>query len=168
MESKDISVDILNGHLNIRVAGYMEFNNKILLHMAPNTDFWNFPGGRIQIQEDSFSALKREFMEELAFEVRQANLIEICENFFDFDNKHYHELVFLYKVQVDADDEIVLKQNFGSLDKEGVVYKWFDKEDVANAKCLPQLIYDLVKRDVKFRHSTDIGGKYTPMGEDNE
>ena len=157
MQPQDIVFDVGDGHFNFRVAGYMEFNNKILLHMQPQTDFWNFPGGRVQIKEDSLTSLKREFMEELGYEVKNAHLMEVCENFFDFDNKHYHELLFLYKVEVSADDEIVLKQNFDSLDKEGVIYRWIDKAEIPNVKCLPILIYDVAKRqDHSFQHSMDI------------
>ena len=55
------------------VCGFIICNKKILVaknranHTYPNK--WEFPGGKVELNEDFFEAIKREIMEELSLEV---------------------------------------------------------------------------------------------------
>ena len=61
----DITVDVGNYKLNVRVAGIIIHNNKLLVHKDINSDHYALIGGRVKIGEDSETAVKRELQEEL-------------------------------------------------------------------------------------------------------
>ena len=163
MAKGDVSVNITDTvKFNFRVAGLIEHNNRVLLHMMGDVDFWNMPGGRVQADEDTLTALKRELDEEIGFKADNAKLIEVAENFFGFGGKRYHELLFVYKIVAHDSDKITSQQDFAPFDKTDAVYHWFDKSEVKDEKCLPRLIYELATRDTtKFIHSVDIDNNRT-------
>ena len=150
--TKDISL-IEDGYkLNYRTAIILTNKNKVLLHKA-NVDFWNMPGGRVKFGEDSLSAIKREMNEELGIKLNDAKLIAYCENFFNFNNVNYHELLTVYTAEISDDEKILTMQDFKALDNPNTCYHWFDKNDVKNEKCLPEVIYDLIdKKDNLIVH----------------
>lgn len=143
----DISVMIEGVRLNFRVAGLIKYKNKVLLQRGKNEDFWSFLGGRVKIGESSQTALKRELMEEIKLEFDNVKLIHIAENFFEYDNQNYHELLYVYLIELNKLYEGIDKDTFDSLDNKTLLYKWFDLSEVKNINCLPKIIYDLVERD---------------------
>ncbi len=162
--NKDVSISIDNTRFNFRVAGYVEHNGKVLLHRPYSVDFWNMVGGRAQAGEDSASAIKREFGEELGCEIKDLKLIEVCENFYVFREVFTQEQLFIYKITLHDDDPILTKQDFKQLDEDKAVFHWFDKSEIANIKCLPELIYDIVQRkDDTFVHGLLKSGVYTKI-----
>ena len=60
----DLTLDVENYKLNIRSAGLIIHNNKVLVHDNINTDYFCLPGGRIAIGENSEETVKREIKEE--------------------------------------------------------------------------------------------------------
>ena len=62
--------------------------------------------------ESSKEGLKREIKEELDYSIKEKNLClrGIIENFFEFDNKKYHELYFLYKITIDKEHKLYSKE----------------------------------------------------------
>lgn len=139
----DVSLMIGSAKFNFRVACVLEHNGKILLHKGLVDDFWNLVGGRIKAGEYSLDALKREMKEELNIEITNAKLINVSENFFNYDNKDYHELLFVYYSKLDK-CEITNKQDFCSLDNDKIIYHWYTREEIKNIVCKPVTIYDLI------------------------
>ena len=142
----DVSLMIENVKFNFRVACVLEHNGKILLHKGKNDDFWNLVGGRIKAGEDSLSALKREMLEELNINISEAKLINVSENFFNYDNKDYHEILFVYNSYL-PECEITNKQDFASIDNPTITYHWYSKEEIKGVNCKPVTIYELVNQD---------------------
>lgn len=149
---KDLSVMVGETTFNFRVAGLIEFENKILLHKPNDWDFWNIPGGRVKTGEATIEALKREMKEELDLDIIDMKLVRVAENFFTWNNRNTQELLFVYKVKLDANYEIVNKQDFCSLDNLNMKYHWFEKNQIKDIKCLPKLIYNLAINSEKFDH----------------
>lgn len=143
----DVSLMIGNAKFNFRVACVLEHDNKILLHKGKTDDFWNLIGGRIKAGEDSLTALLREMQEELGTQVQSAKLINVSENFFNYANKDYHEVLFVYYAKID-NCEITNKQDFESLDNPTISYHWYTREEIKNINCKPVTIYDLIYQDV--------------------
>ena len=60
------------------VVGILQKENKILVAQRPADKpyggYWEFPGGKIELNESSLEALKRELHEELGIDVEQAEL----------------------------------------------------------------------------------------------
>ena len=78
----DLSLDIEEYRLNIRAAGAIIHNNKILVHRDINKDHCCLPGGRIEIGETSEQTIKRELQEELGKDIEILNYMTTIENFF--------------------------------------------------------------------------------------
>lgn len=148
MENQDISVSLKNNYrFNFRVAAYFEYNNKVLLHKIDADDFWNLVGGRVKTGETTIQAIKREIKEELNTDIIDAKLILISENFFKFNENNGHEMLFVYKITLDKNSEILKCEEFRGQDRKDATYRWIDKQDIKNHKCLPKLIYELVKEN---------------------
>ena len=56
----DITIDIENYKLNVRAAGIIIHNNKVLLHRNINENHYALIGGRVEIGENSADTVKRE------------------------------------------------------------------------------------------------------------
>jgi ADP-ribose pyrophosphatase YjhB (NUDIX family) len=161
VEKKDITVMIGEHGFNFRVAAIIECEGKMLLHKPENWDFWNLPGGRVKCGEQTLSAIKRELKEELGVTIEELKLVEVSENFFAWQGKPAHELLFVYKIVVSPDHELYSKQDFPSLDHDDMVYHWFEKDEIKNYKCLPELIYKWAERnDFDFEHCSEINPNY--------
>ena len=79
----DITIDIENYKLNVRAAGIIIHNNKVLLHRNINENHYALIGGRVEIGENSADTVKREIKEELGKDVEITGYISTIENFFE-------------------------------------------------------------------------------------
>ena len=152
--TKDISLMEDGYKLNYRTAAIITCGDRILLQRGMEVDFWNMPGGRVKFGESSLEAIKRELAEELDLHIENPKLIAYCENFFPFDGKNYHELLTVYQYELPKDHPVANMETFYALDNFNVIYGWFNKGEVKNIKCKPEIIYSLVtKSDDKIIHS---------------
>lgn len=101
----DLTIEVDDYKLNIRTAGIIIHENKILTHRDVNKDHYCLPGGRVQIGENSEETIKRELKEELGKEIEISKYISTIENFFEMENKKYHEIFFLYQVEFKNEDD---------------------------------------------------------------
>lgn len=85
----NLDYEINNNRFNARVSAiiYNYDKTKILLFKMKDRDFYRLPGGRIELNEDSLSAIKREIIEELGFQL-DFQLCAIQENFLKLSNKN--------------------------------------------------------------------------------
>lgn len=146
MDNQNVSLIIGDNKFNYRVAVLIENNGRVLLENSG--DFWNMVGGRVHIGESSLEAAKRELKEELGIEILDLKLINVSENFFEWMGKHQHEMLFVYKLNLDNRNEITQKDNFKCLDSDEI-FKWFNKDEVEKLICKPEIIQKLVKFDTE-------------------
>lgn len=88
-----------NNRFNARVSAiiYNSEKNKILLFKVDDgRNFYLLPGGRIEFYEDSKTAIKREIMEELGWNL-EFDLCSIQENFLEYHNIKITHYCFCYK-----------------------------------------------------------------------
>ena len=149
---QDISIMIDNTKFNYRVGLMIKKGNQVLIEFSPKIDFTTLPGGRVKIGEDSITALKREMQEEMHYELdeEEIELQGIMENFFEFDNKKYHELYFLYKMNLPEDDNR-FPDNLKNYDSEADYYRWIDKSKLTEVNLLPKELISLID-STKFKH----------------
>ncbi len=81
-----------------RGAGLCIHDGYVLLATADQDRYWILPGGRVELGEDTRSALEREFVEETGHETRVEHFPWVVENFFYLDGTDYHELSFTYAI----------------------------------------------------------------------
>ena len=68
-----------------------------------------FPGGRVEIHEDTKTAIKRELKEELSID-EDLKLKYICESFIKFPKLNYHEIGFYYITIIDGKKYVIRNQ----------------------------------------------------------
>ncbi len=123
---------------------YNEDKTKVLLENQDNERYM-FPGGRIDVHEDSEAAIVRELKEELNLET-DLKLKYIVEMFLDSSKTKYHEIGFYYLSTI---KESEVKNNFKSLDGDGI-FEWTSVSDLENHKILAKPIKDkIVKNEIK-------------------
>ena len=143
---KDISIMIDDVKFNYRVGLLISKENEILIECSPNIDFVVLPGGRVKTLESSVKALQREIKEEMGVTLEEKELIKkaIIENFFEFEGKKYHELFFIYKLNINSEDQR-FKNISKNLDSETNYYKWVKKDNLKEINLLPNVLIDVIK-----------------------
>ena len=103
---------------------YNETKTKILLEHQSN-QLYMFPGGRIDIYEDSQNAINRELKEELNIKTA-LKLKYIVEMFLKLPKTKYHEIGFYFVTSIKED---LIENNFKSLDGDSN-YIWVPIKDL--------------------------------------
>ena len=145
-----------NHKFKCRVNGILIHEDKILAVKICNNDFYCCPGGHIHLNEDSKSAIEREFYEETGIRVKESKLFCIMENFFNIKGKNIHEIGFYYLL---TGEDLMDKVNDFTLveDDEGVMknleFRWFDLNNLENCNFEPVVVIDKLKnKNFEFEH----------------
>lgn len=137
----DITIDVGDYKLNVRAAGIMIHNGKILVHRNINSDHYALIGGRVEIGENSADTIKREVKEELGKDIDITGYVATIENFFEMKGSKFHEILFVYKIEfLDEDDKKIdytLKNNES---KDYLQYEWLDLDKIEEYPVLPKAI----------------------------
>ena len=143
----DLSMMVGEAKFNYRAGLLIERRGKVLVECNPEIDFVTLPGGRVKTLESSFEALKREISEEMGIKLKkeEVHMRALIENFFEMDNKKYHELYFLYRLKVESGDKR-FKDNMKNQDSKASYYKWVKKDKLAEANLLPVVLRDVAKK----------------------
>lgn len=144
----DIVVKIEEYTFNVRVAGIITNQDKILLHKSKEDDFYALPGGRIKIGEDSKQSLKREFQEEIGTEIAIEKFLGVVENFFEYNNKKYHELMLLYQVSL-KDLDMYERDKIIGLEANGKIeFIWKSRNTLKEIDVRPKFLKEkLIKKE---------------------
>ena len=129
-------------------VGAIIFNHdktKILLENQQNKIFM-FPGGRIDVHEDSQTAIERELKEELNLKTT-LELKYILEMFLKSTHTKYHEIGFYYISQM---GESEIKDKTKSLDSDSI-FTWIPIKELDNYNILSTPIKDkIVNNEIEF------------------
>jgi len=127
---------------NYRVAGIALNNNQVLLHRMEHDNFWSLPGGRIKPLELSTDALKREMREELSVEIHVERLVWIAENFFEYDDKLWHEFGLYFLMKFSDDCHLYRRSEPFTGDEEGIklIFKWHQLDELEGIPLLPEFL----------------------------
>ena len=135
---------------NVRSAAVIRYKDNYLISKREDKDYYSIPGGRINFSEDSKSAVLREIKEELDWNIKDAKLVRIIENFFTFiDGVFFHEYLFIYLI--DVDEYYFNKGNFINLENPLMHMEWYKVSDYLNLDIRPSLIKDVLN-DENFKH----------------
>ena len=120
---------------------YNETKTKILLEHQSN-QLYMFPGGRIDIYENSQNAIKRELKEELNIKT-DLKLKYIVEMFLKSSKTKYHEIGFYFVTEINED---LVENNFKSLDSDSN-FVWVPIQDLDKYNILAKPVKDKVKNN---------------------
>lgn len=158
-----VSYEKFNKKFNFRVNGiiYNNDNTKILIHQIKGYNFWILPGGRVEMGEDSQSAIIRELTEELQTNFKIEKLIAINESFFDWFNKKYHEIGFFYKINPLENEKVKFnamcqKSEFTGVEGENYIFKWIELNKLQDIDFRPTCIIDNIVNNCNLAFSHNI------------
>lgn len=135
-----------NGVFNFRVAGILFNENKVLVHRLLNDDFYAFPGGRVEMFENTENTIIREMKEELDIDVIVNRLLWVSEHFFTHKDSKYHEICFYYLIE--CEDSNLLEKGDVFYVTEGnnkFEFKWVGLADIRKHVIYPTFIKDKIK-----------------------
>lgn len=142
----DLTLDVEDYKLNIRAAGVIIHNNKVLVHRNINKDHYCLPGGRIEIGENSEQTIKREIKEELGKQILITGYLATIENFFKMENKKYHEISFLHTIEFENEEDKKIDYTIHNVEgKEYLQYEWIDLNKIEDYNILPKCLKEVLK-----------------------
>ncbi|MGB3336564.1 MAG: NUDIX domain-containing protein [Devosia sp.] len=118
---------------NFRVAGAAIRDGHLLVCREDEDDYCMLPGGRVEMGEASDIALAREMAEELAMPVSSGALLFTYESFYGRAGDRYHELGFVYAIELPDDVRPGGAQPFLVREDEGhlLQFSWLPLEGPA-------------------------------------
>lgn len=139
-----------NYRFNARASAIIlnEKKDKILLFKVEDgRDYFLLPGGRIELYEDSLTAIKREVKEELGYNI-DFTLCSIQENFVIKEEVKIMQYNFCYKGIYKG---IINNDKFVCKDNNNQYFYWVDIEQLNSYKVYPESTAKLIKSE-KLEH----------------
>lgn len=148
-----ITIKDQDNRFGVRVAALI-FNHdmsKIFMQKQKDHDYYMFPGGRLEINEDAETAILRELDEELGIN-EDVKLKYIIENFIKFpNNKKYHEIGFYFVIKIDEQKyNYELEKVYSSLDEENdgsSEFVWISNDELENYKVMPNFMVEKIVKN---------------------
>ena len=125
-----------NVKLNVRTTGIFMNGKKILVHKC-DEGHYALPGGRVQANEDSITALKREVVEELNLEIENINFMGVVENFFTVIEANYHEYMWMIKSEFKDKSVYDKERIIGCEQDKQLIFEWVDIEKLKDINFRP-------------------------------
>lgn len=119
----------------------------LLFKVEDGRDYFLLPGGRIEFGEDSKSAIKREIIEELGYDI-DFNICSIQENFID-NNKNNMQYCFCYTGIYDGE---ITKEKIECNDQDRQSFYWVDVAKIDKYKILPKSVYTSIHSSGEIEH----------------
>lgn len=141
-----------NKTFNVRSAGILRYQDKILLSKRSDKDYYSLPGGRISFNEESSMALKRELKEELGWDIKidDLKLLRIIENFFTYkDATNFHEILFIYEIPISKKYFDI--GNFINLENPQMQMLWVNIDEFLSLNIKPSLVKSIINNS-EFAH----------------
>ena len=137
----DLTIDVEDYKLNVRAAGVIIHNNKILAHKDIRSDHYALIGGRIEIGENSADTIKREIKEELGKDIEITGYIATIENFFKMKETKYHEIMFIHKIEFTDEKDKKIEYTMKNIEgKDYLQYEWLDLDKIEEYPLLPHAV----------------------------
>ena len=144
----DITIDVGDYKLNVRAAGIIIHNGKILVHRDINKNHYALIGGRVEIGENSADTVRREIKEETGKDIEITGYIATIENFFEMKGSKYHEIMFVHKVEFTNEEDKKIEYTIKNIEgKEYLQYEWIDLNKIDEYPVLPAAIKEILKEN---------------------
>ena len=136
-----LSFPVGGTRFNYRVAGAAIRDGHVLVCREDDDDYCMLPGGRVEMGEASDIALIREMAEELVMPVDVGRLLFTSESFYGRVGERFHEMSFIYQIELPADVRPGGQQPFLVREDEGhlLQFSWLklDGPELVAARLMP-------------------------------
>lgn len=157
MKERDLTLNVLDYKLNIRSAGIIIHNGKVLVHRNVNSDHYALVGGRVEIGEDSETTLKREIKEEMGKEIEITGYVSTIENFFEMKDSKYHEIMFVHRAEFVDDEDKKIEYTIKNIEGEDYLqYEWIEINKIDEYPIVPKAIKEILKENKFPVHKINI------------
>lgn len=144
----DLTVDIDDYKLNIRAGAIIIHNDKILTHKNKNESHYALIGGRIAIGEDSKTTIIREIKEELNKDIEITGYVTTIENFFEYNNRKFHEIFFVYRAEFKEEKDKKIEYTLKNMEGDtSLQYEWLDINKIDNYRLMPECLKQMLKNN---------------------
>ncbi len=129
MKNTDLTIKDTDNMLNIRVAGIIIKNNRVLMVKNLRSDYIYSLGGRLKFGESAAQGVVREVEEETGVRLEIDRLGFVHENFFTGStpskmNRQVYEITFYFYMKVPRDFNI--ETDTVTADSDGETLVWLD------------------------------------------
>lgn len=129
MKNTDLTIKDTDNMLNIRVAGIIIKNNRVLMVKNLRSDYIYSLGGRLKFGESAAQGVVREVEEETGIRLEIDRLGFVHENFFTGStpskmNRQVYEITFYFYMKVPRDFNI--ETDTATADGDGETLVWLD------------------------------------------
>lgn len=144
----DLTINVEDYKLNVRAAGVIIHNNKVLAHKNINSDHYALIGGRVAIGDDSEKTVKREIQEELGKEIEITGYVATVENFFEMKDAKYHEILFIHRAEFKNEEDKKIEYTLKNIEgKDYLQYEWLDLGKIEEYPLLPEAVKEVLKEN---------------------
>ena len=144
----DLTIDVEDYKLNVRAAGVMIHNGKILVHRNINIDHYALIGGRVEIGENSANTIKREIKEEIGKDIEITGYVATIENFFEMKGSKYHEIMFIHKIEFTDEEDKKIEYTIKNIEgKDYLQYEWIEIDKIDDCPLLPIAVKEILKEN---------------------
>ena len=136
------------GHrrFQLRACAVILDGERLLVHRAVGDAFWALPGGRVEIGEEAAATVAREMVEECGSGVEVGRLLWICENYFSYNGRDFHELGLYFLAHFPPECPLTREPTFrgqeGALDLE---FRWVPFEELGREPLYPIFLAEGVR-----------------------
>lgn len=129
----------------LRVAGVLVRDGKILVQKDNGGHEYALPGGSVQIGETTEAALIREYQEETGAEIEVKKLLWTEENFWEYNGKKHHGIIFYYLLGLKNKFDIPDNSEFvPHRDNINVVIGWMPISEIENVTIYPVFLKEQI------------------------
>jgi ADP-ribose pyrophosphatase YjhB (NUDIX family) len=127
---------------NVRAAGVVVRDGRLLLHWKDHEAMWTLPGGRVEFGESAEEAGRREMEEELGAAPVSMRLLWVVEHFFDLpDGREWHQVGFYYAVALPEGCETLRRDEWTAHDGPvPALYRWIAFEELPRLVVSPSFL----------------------------
>ncbi len=149
MKKKPIQEVLPPGQIKAKAMCLIIHDGKLLAtkgrDSAAGENFYRVLGGGIEFGETSEQAVRREIKEELKSGIVNLERIDVIENIFSYEGKPGHQIIFLFKGELDREDLL----HVNNIRIEENIYEqeaaWVNIKDILDGKVILYPKFDYSK-----------------------
>ncbi len=150
--ARDVKFHKEDGSFKLRVCGIIKVDDKYLISNCDNCVFWGFPGGHVEVGENTEQAVLREVLEETKFDCKILKTLANIQLFFKReDGMPFHEIGYYYLLEP---KNKIAAQNFSyEEDDKGTIrhhdFKWVTLDELLKMDVRPNDLKKILKEGLE-------------------